>query len=140
MSSSFINPLTFTNNAGATPALSDQSPSVRLYIGPHSWPEQAPAATIPELFYMLQHALPNTPNLTRDAFMSNTFVIAFDLRKTIGDPSSSVSTRSGDLIRCDLLNLTADAATSCVVTMMAYSVTAIRESGVTLLTYAGGLL
>ena len=50
------------------------------------------------------------------------------------DPTSSISTRSGDLLRIDLQNLTANVATECWLTLFAFSVTAVRESGVTLLT------
>ena len=46
---------------------------------------------------------------------------------------SAISTRSGDLLRVDLTNLTANVATECWMTLFAFSVTAIRESGVTLL-------
>ena len=103
MASSFLNPLTYTANTGATPALSDQACTARLYIGPKSFPEQSPQATIPEHFYALQHALsPNIPNLTRDQFMNGTFVLAFDLKKTQNDPSSGRSTRSGDLLRFEI--------------------------------------
>jgi len=90
-------------------------------------------ATIPELFYNFQQALPSIPNLTRDNFIQNAFTIAFDVRKVPGDPTSSVSTRSGDLLRVDLLNLNAN-VTECWMTLFAFSVTACRESGVTLLT------
>jgi len=90
-------------------------------------------ATIPELFYNFQQALPSIPNLTRDNFIQNAFTIAFDVRKVPGDPTSSVSTRSGDLLRVDLLNLNAN-VTECWMTLFAFLVTACRESGVTLLT------
>jgi hypothetical protein len=135
-SSEFICPKTIGDNTGAQPNLvDDASPlSVRLSIGPHSWPDSQPNQSIPELFYQLQQALPNVPNMTRDIFQRQAFTIVFDLRKVPSDPTSSVSTRSGDLLRVDLQNLTANAATECWLTMFAFSVTAIRESGVTLLT------
>ena len=83
---------------------------------------------------MLQKALPGVPNITRDNFQSNCFTIAFDIRKVLNDPTTSISTRSGDLVRVDLTNLTASLATECWVTMFAFTVCGIRESGVTLLT------
>jgi hypothetical protein len=88
---------------------------------------------------MLQKSIPNIPNITRDQFSAQTanagaFTICFDVRKVPADPTSSISTRSGDLLRVDLLNLTANAVTECYLTMFAFSVTAIRESGVTLMT------
>ena len=138
-SSEFFNPTTPAGN-GATPALADNGcPSARLAIGPHYWPDPQPNQTIPELFYMLQKAIPNIPNITRDQFSAQTvnsgaFTICFDVRKVPADPTSSISTRSGDLLRVDLQNLTANAVTECFLTMFAFSVTAIRESGVTLMT------
>jgi len=74
------------------------------------------------------------PNITRDNYLTNSFTVALDVRKVPSDPTSSISTRSGDLLRVDLLNLTANVATECWMTLFAFSVTAVRESGVTLLT------
>jgi hypothetical protein len=131
----FICPTTITDNTGVQPNLTDgSSPAVRLTIGPHSWPDSQPNQTIPELFYQLQQAIPNIPNMNRDIFQTSACTIVFDLQKVPSDPTSSISTRSGDLLRVDLTNLTANAATECWLTMFAFSVTAIRESGVTLLT------
>ena len=134
----FINPTTRIGN-GNTPTLSNGGcPSVRLSIGPHNWPDAQPNQTVPELFYQLQKALPSIPNISRDQFTSNAadtgaFTICFDVRKVPADPTSSISTRSGDLLRVDLQNLTANAVTECWMTMFAFSVVACRESGVTLL-------
>jgi hypothetical protein len=135
----FLNPTTRAGT-GSTPVLADNGcPSVRLSIGPHYWPDPQPNQSVPELFYQLQKSLPNIPNITRDQFTSNTantgaFTIAFDVRKVPADPTSAISTRSGDLLHVDLLNLTADAVTECYLTLFAFSTTAIRESGVTLMT------
>ena len=74
------------------------------------------------------------PNITRDNYLTDAFTIVFDVRKVPSDPTSSISTRSGDLLRVDLLNLTASVATECWMTLFAFLVTAVRESGVTLLT------
>ena len=89
---------------------------------------------MPEHYYQLLQALPNIPNITRDNFQQNAFTIVFDVRRVPDDPTSSISTRSGDLLRVDLLNLTANLATECWLMMFAFGVTAVRESGVTLLT------
>ena len=78
--------------------------------------------------------LGTTPNITRSAFESECFTIVFDLKKLPQDPTSSLSTRSGDLVRIDLTGLQANAATECWMTMISFGVCAIRESGVTLLT------
>jgi hypothetical protein len=135
----FFNPTTRAGN-GNTPTLADNGcPSARLSIGPHYWPDPQPNQSVPELFMMMQKAIPNIPNITRDQFTAQTanngaFTICFDVRKVPADPTSSISTRSGDLLRVDLTNLTADLVTECYLTMFAFSVTAVRESGVTLLT------
>ena len=83
---------------------------------------------------MFQKALPGVPNITRDNYQTNCFTICFDVRKVPSDPTSAISTRSGDLLRVDLQNLTADVANEVWLTLFAFSVTSIRESGVTLLT------
>ena len=134
-SSSFISPTAITQNSGTVPVLTDTSaPTARLSIGPHFWPDPQPVSTITEHFYQFQKALGGVPNITRDNFQQNCFTIAFDVRKVPSDPTSSISTRSGGLLRVDLQNLTANLATECWCTLFAFSVTAIRESGVTLLT------
>ena len=138
-SSEFLNPTT-RQGSGNTPTLADGGcPSARLSIGPHYWPDPQPNQALPELFYMLQKSIPNIPNITRDQFASQTantgaFTICFDVRRVPADPTSSISTRSGDLLRVDLQNLTPDLVSECYLTMFAFSVTAVRESGVTLLT------
>ena len=135
----FFNPTTLTGT-GATPALADGGcPTARLSIGPHYWPDPQPNSSIPELFYQLQKSLPNIPKIGRDVFAAQTantgaFTILFDVRKVPHDPTSSISTRSGDLLRVDLQNLTANLVTECWLTMFAFSVTGVRESGCTLLT------
>ena len=135
----FFNPTT-RGGTGATPALADGGcPTARLSIGPHYWPDPQPNSSIPELFYQLQKALPSIPNINRDQFTAQTantgfFTICFDVRKIPGDPTSSISTQSGDLLRVDLQNLTANLVSECWLTMLAFSVTGVRESGVTLLT------
>ena len=132
-SGQFISP-TLTSGTGEKPQLWDLAPSARLSIGPKNWPDASPANTTPELFYMFQKALPGVPNITRDDFFGNAFTIVFDVRRMPSDPTSSISTRSGDLLRVDLQNLSANEAQECYMTLFAFSVTAVRESGVTLLT------
>ena len=134
-SSQFLCPTTVANNSGGAPLLADGSaPTARLSIGPHNWPDPQLVATMPELFYQFQRALTGVPNITRDNFQENCFTIVFDVRKVPSDPTSSISTRSGDLLRVDLQNLSPDVTTTCYMTLFAFGVCAIRESGVTLLT------
>jgi hypothetical protein len=134
-SSQFLCPTNISaDNTGSQPDLTDQAPGARLSIGPKFYPDPAPATTIPELFYMFQKALPGVPNMDRDDYLRTAFTIAFDVRRMPSDPSSSISTRSGDLLRIDLTNLTANVASTCWLTLFAFGVTACRETGVTLLT------
>jgi hypothetical protein len=134
-STEFICPTTMPNTqVGSLPVLSDVSPSARLSIGPHYWPDPQPLSTIPEIFYQLQQALPGVPNINRDNFLKDNFTICWNLQRLPGDPSSAISTRSGDLCSVFLQNLTPNVATECWMTFFAFSVTAVRESGVTLLT------
>ena len=111
-----------------------EGPTIRLSIGPLNVPDPQPVGpNIQEHWWMLQKALPATPYLDRRDFASQTFVSVFDLRRTPGDPTSALSTRSGDLVRVDIKNLTANFASSIVVTMWSMAVVSIKESGITLL-------
>jgi hypothetical protein len=112
----------------------EDCPTIRLSIGPLNIPDPQPVGpNIADHWHMLQKALPATPYLDRRDFASQTFVSVFDLRRTPGDPTSALSTRSGDLVRVDIKNLTANLAASCVVTMWSMAVVSIREQGITLL-------
>ena len=133
-SSSFICPTTITGNSGSAPSLSDVALSARLSIGAKNYPDPSPVHGHSRALLPDDAGAPCIPNVTRDIFETSAFNIAFDLRKVPGDPTSSISTRSGDLIRVELKNLTANVAVECWVTMFAFSVTAVRENGVTLLT------
>ena len=111
----------------------EDCPSVRLSIGPLNVPDPQPVATFQEHWHMLNKALGYVPYLDRADFASQTFVSVFDLRRTPGDPTSSLSTRSGDLVRIDVKNLTPNVAQSMVVTLWSLSVISCRESGISLL-------
>ena len=109
-------------------------PQARLSIGPHNWPDPQAVTTAAEYHMMLTKALGYSPNISRKFFEEKAFTIVWDIKKNPGDPTSAVSTRSGDLVRVELTNLTANAATECWMTLISFGVCAIRESGVTLLT------
>ena len=82
---------------------------------------------------MLTKALGYAPNINRKAFEEKCFTICWDIKKSPQDPTSAISTRSGDLVRVELNNLS-NSATECWMTLISFGVVAIRESGVTLLT------
>jgi hypothetical protein len=109
-------------------------PTVRLSIGPHNWPDPQPASTAAEYYMMLIKALGTQPNITRHAFEHEAFTMVFSIQKQPGDVTSAISTRSGDLVRVELSNLTVPVNLNCWMTMVSFGVVAIRESGVTLLT------
>jgi hypothetical protein len=108
-------------------------PQARLSIGPKMWPDPQPVATSAEYQMMLTKALGYAPNITRKAFEEKCFTMVWDIKKSPQDPTSAISTRSGDLVRVELTNLSNSAA-ECWMTLISFGVVAIRESGVTLLT------
>ena len=87
-----------------------------------------------EHYYQFQKALGHIPNMNRFLYESQAFTMVFDLKRMPQDITSALSTRSGDLCRVDLTNLTADSATECWMTMLSFGVVAVRESGISLLT------
>jgi hypothetical protein len=60
--------------------------------------------------------------------------MAYDLRRTPGDQSSAISSRSGDLLRIDIKGMTAGLnVTEINATIFAMSVLSVSEAGVTVL-------
>jgi len=59
--------------------------------------------------------------------------MCFDLKKIPHDVLTSLSTRSGDLLRVEITNLVANQVDECWCTLFSFGVVAIRESGVSLL-------
>jgi len=133
-SSQFIAPDDLPGDSSSLVLQNTAAPQARLSIGPHNWPAPQPISTMGEHYYMFQKALGHVPNMSRFLFENQCFTIVFDIKKMPSDVTSSLSTRSGDLVRVDLTSLTADAATERWLTMISFGVCAIRESGVTLLT------
>jgi hypothetical protein len=107
-------------------------PTARLSIGSHNWPDPQPVSTSAEYYMMLTKALGFNPNISRKCFEDSAFTICWDLRKTPGDNTSAVSTRSGDLVSVQLSNLS-NGATECWMTLISFNVLAIKESGVVVL-------
>jgi hypothetical protein len=88
-----------------------------------------------EYYYMLVNALGTQPNITRNDFEHECFTIVWDLRKSPGDSTSAISTRSGDLLRVEIGNIAPSmGVTECWMTLVSFAVVACRESGVSLLT------
>ena len=87
-----------------------------------------------EYYYLMTKALGYSPNITRYAFEKEAFTVCFDLKKLPHDILTSISTRSGDLLRVEVTNMVADQVNECWLTAFAFGVVAVRESGVSLLT------
>jgi hypothetical protein len=109
-------------------------PLRRVSIGPKNWQDPQPLSTASEYYYNLTKALGHQPNVTRHDFEHNTFAMVFDVKRNPQDPTSALSTRSGEMIHVQLTNLTANAATEVYLTCVAFCVVGIRESGISLLT------
>ena len=109
-------------------------PTARMSIGPKSYPEAQPVSSMAEYHMMLTKTLGMSPNITRREFEHDAFTIAWNIQKSPSDPLTAVSARSGDLVRIELANMTADRASEVWLTLVSFGVCAIRESGVTLLT------
>ena len=96
--------------------------------------------TVQELYWGLTQCLPASPYLDRQDFQTDTFMSCFDLRRTPGDATSAMSTRSGDQLRFEIKNLkpwSADGSLTgpveCHVTLFAFGCLSIREMGCTVL-------
>jgi hypothetical protein len=135
-SAQFISPgpLPGIGEGGDTTSLKDEAvPQVRLSIGPANFPNPSPASSVAELHYMMTKALGYQPNITRWSFENEAFTMCFDLKKIPHDVLTSISSRSGDLLRIEITNLTANQVDECWCTLFKFSVVAVRESGVSLL-------
>ena len=108
-------------------------PTARLSIGPHQWPDAQPIGSLAEYYMMLTKTLGMEPNITRREFEHDAFTIAWNIQKSPSDPTTAISTRSGDLVRIEIGNMTANRVDEAWLTLISFGVCAIRESGVTLL-------
>ena len=127
-------PSTPPNGLGSMPAIDSGNPGwaprIQLSIGGKNYPDPAPSDSISMQYYQLVRALGLSPNITRDDYLSDTYVVCFDLKKVPFDQGSGVNSRSGDLIRIAVDRLTAGRCTQAHVTFFAYTVVGVRESGV----------
>ena len=130
-------PSTQASGAGASPTLDDGSPawcpSIRVSLGGKNFPDPQPLDNLALYYHQLVKALGYSPMITRDDFSSDTFCAFFDFKRVPFDHGSALSSRSGDLIRIEIKNMTADKATKVHVAVLSYGSLAVRESGVTIL-------
>jgi len=130
-------PSTQASTAGAMPALDDGSPawcpSFRVSIGGKNYPDPSPADSLCLLYHQLVKGLGYSPMISRDDFSADSFAAFFDFKRVPFDHGSALSTRSGDLVRVEIKNMTADRATKVHVVVLSYGSLAVRESGVAIL-------
>ena len=84
-------------------------------------------------YYNLVKCLGYAPNITRDDYYNDSFMVCFDLKRSPFDHGSGISSMSGDLIRIECKNMTANRVNMAHVAMFCYAVVAVRESAVSLL-------
>ena len=137
LSSDLTCPSTPPNGNGMVPNIDSGSPgwapSVRLSIGGKHFPDPAPADNLPMQYYSMVKALGYSPNISRDMYIQDAYLVCFDLKRTPFDHGSGISSRSGDLIRISVQNIAPNRVQLAHVTMFCYACVAIRESAVTLL-------
>jgi len=130
-------PSTMTAGMGDEPRIDSGNPgwapSVRLSIGGKHFPDPAPADNMPMQYYQMVKALGYSPNITRDLYYTDGYAVCFDLKRSPFDHGTGISSRSGDLIRIEVKNMSANRVGMAHVTIWAYACVAIRESAVTLL-------
>jgi hypothetical protein len=130
----FMMPSAPPNGIGSVPAIDSGNPgwapSIQMSIGGKNFPDPAPSDTIAMQYYQLCRALGFSPNVTRDDYISDTYVTVFDCKKVPFDNGTGMNSRSGDLIRIAINRLTPGIATQVHITFFAYAVVGVRESGV----------
>jgi hypothetical protein len=118
------------------PGLDDGAPwcpSIRVSLGGKNFPDPQPLDSIALYYHQLVKALGYSPNLSRDDFTGDSFCAFFDFKRVPFDHGSAISTRSGDLIRIEIKNMTANRVTKAHVVVLSYGSLAVRESGVAIL-------
>jgi hypothetical protein len=137
---SFLNPTEYlpgnANGVSAEALLEWQ-----VQIGPKNYPEASPASNMAETFSLLRQATGiydeslRTTSIVEGGYAYNQFVIGVPLQVVVGQPFSSVNTRSGDLLTVKVNKLDGGGmgAGRVFVHMVAETIIELRESGVQLL-------
>jgi hypothetical protein len=137
---SFLNPTEYIA-AGAANGSEEALLEWQVQIGPKNYPEAQPASNMAETFSLLRQATGiydeslRTTSITTRGFGLNQFCIAAPLQVVVGQPFSSVNTRSGDLltVRVNKLDGTSRQAGRVFVHMIAETIIELKESGVVVL-------
>ena len=86
LSSDLTCPSTPPNGNGMVPNIDSGSPgwapSVRLSIGGKHVPDASPADDLPMQYYSMIKALGYSPNISRDMYVQDSYLVCFDLKRT----------------------------------------------------------
>ena len=137
---SFLNPSATITGVPAN-AADEALLSWQVQIGPKNYPEASPSSNLAETFSLLRQAVGvydesiRTTSIHEAGYRMNQFVIGVPMQIVVGQPFSSVNTRSGDLLTVKVNNLNGDArqAGRIFVHMVAETIVELRESGVQVL-------
>ena len=137
---SFLNPSATITGVPAN-AADEALLSWQVQIGPKNYPEASPSSNLAETFSLLRQAVGvydeslRTTSIHEQGYRLNQFVIGVPMQIVVGQPFSSVNTRSGDLLTVKVNNLNGDVrqAGRIFVHMVAETIVELRESGVQVL-------
>ena len=137
---SFLNPSATITGVPAN-AADESLLSWQVQIGPKNYPEASPSSNLAETFSLLRQSVGiydesiRTTSITDAGYRGDQFVIAVPMQIVVGQPFSSVNTRSGDLltVRVTGLNGGIRQAGRIFVHMVSETIIELRESGVQVL-------
>jgi len=137
---SFLNPTSTITGVPAN-AADEALLSWQVQIGPKNYPEASPSSNLAETFSLLRQAVGvydesiRTTSIHEGGYRLNQFVIGVPMQIVVGQPFSSVNTRSGDLLTVKVNGLNGDTrqAGRIFVHMVAETIVELRESGVQVL-------
>ena len=137
---SFTNPSATITGVPAQ-AANEALISWQVQIGPKNYPEASPCSNLAESFSLLRQAVGvydesiRTTSINEAGYRNTQFVIGVPMQIVVGQPFSSVNTRSGDLLTVKVNNLDQFAyqAGRIFVHMVAETIVELRESGVQVL-------
>ena len=136
----FLNPSATITGVPAN-AANESLLSWQVQIGPKNYPEASPCSNLAKSFSLLRQAVGvcdefiRTTSIHEQGYRDNQFVIGVPMQIVVGQPFSSVNTRSGDLLTVKVNNLDqmAFSAGRIFVHMVAETIVELRESGVQVL-------
>ena len=137
---SFLNP-SATITGVPSNAANEATLAWQVQVGPKNYPEASPSSNLAETFSLLRQAIGTydesirTTSITDAGYRGEQFVIGVPMQIVVGQPFSSVNTRSGDLLTVKVNNLNGDVgqAGRIFVHVVAETIVELRESGVRVL-------